>query len=661
MAIGEVLDKDSNVEDGRDIDFSDEPTGIVQRGKMTRSSSYDQRGNLHRRPSPGIGLGILDKPTDPVRGEGNFSPLSANPPSPPSPLGSDDDGGCNISSSDDDLLHDDDDDDDDTQSSSSTIVRGYPPLPRPPESASRQQAGEHYWRLCYGAPPPAAPAAPLGAPQVRGGLGAGSWSASRLPPTRSCLSLKKEPRTAMAGWDGAVLSSMPATVGGGRRTTTGRDTAETPTLCDRLGLSGSDGENDVNNGNGRSRGVRGIAPSPMAAPFPYGEEESHGTPAVATVQLLVQPPLPRVVQFGSPSAAEFDKDVPPNCGLTPLPKEQARKRFPIEEKVKDVREMKEGVETRANSALLAAWDEDFDSFLDEEEGEDDSDEGSDGRRDSGLVLGSEDSDEDSDALVGRRGHLKKKRRRRPPPGGDGRRKSSFFARGTRGGSLLDGEDEDVVRKRGGRKSRDMEGGDVIVSGYEGGIGLEKDGDADSPQSPSIRPSSSSSPPSFASPLATTDTNPGSSSGEEETPDAERSSSAALMRGVHSSGGAILSAVSLMVSPTTSPPGVGTREDGSGDKKGRRDVEEDYDSDITRESLRPGRLDSMLKSCQGDDDPLGGKISIVAVDVGGDHHVMEEEIIDCRVDNDLDAVDHMHRYHDGYIMDLASVSSSVGSI
>ena len=77
------------------------------------------------------------------------------------------------------------------------------------------------------------------------------------------------------------------------------------------------------------------------------------------------------VQFGVSQAAEYDRDAP-SAKFTPLPAEIAQERFPLTNKKdeNDDAEEEEIAETKVNSAMLAEWDSDFDSLMDEDEEDD---------------------------------------------------------------------------------------------------------------------------------------------------------------------------------------------------------------------------------------------------------------------------------------------------
>lgn len=78
----------------------------------------------------------------------------------------------------------------------------------------------------------------------------------------------------------------------------------------------------------------------------------------------------KTVQFGTPSAAEYEKDCPPK-ELTPMPSEVAKQRFPLTEPIQQEEEEEAIEETKHNSATLAEWDNDFDSYLSSDDDEDD--------------------------------------------------------------------------------------------------------------------------------------------------------------------------------------------------------------------------------------------------------------------------------------------------
>ncbi|GAX27192.1 hypothetical protein FisN_13Lh256 [Fistulifera solaris] len=64
----------------------------------------------------------------------------------------------------------------------------------------------------------------------------------------------------------------------------------------------------------------------------------------------------RCVKFGSASAAEFEKDDPPQGSLTPMPPTKAAERYPTEFKELDTDTAELIAMTKENSATLAEWD-----------------------------------------------------------------------------------------------------------------------------------------------------------------------------------------------------------------------------------------------------------------------------------------------------------------
>lgn len=389
------------------------------------------------------------------------------------------------SSSDSDSATDSDSDD------STTCVRGYPPLPRPPGTATREERSRFYWELCYGPLPPAAPpptsrpspASPAGdRPEGQPPRLPGSWSAGRLPPARSCLSARKSPSSS---------SRSPFFRGGA-------PAGATPTLADRFDFHAGGGEGD----EGGASTSPFLAPHPAAvsAATPVGlRTPKRGSPgSERPASLLGGRPN---VKFGISQAAEFDS-ARPAFELTPLPTEEAGARFPVEMAQETPEQTVHSRQTKDNSATLAEWEDAFDSFL-EEDGE-----GQQGATMS-IALDGDDSfspdasgffgDDDltpSRPLLKPKRPKKKKRRKghhRTDSAGEGdrRRSSLFFSPG--GGSLLGSEDKEMT-------------------------------DVDSPSNLAERPSEFISPPSSSSSRTGTTVSAGRT--------------AALLKAVHSSGGAM---------------------------------------------------------------------------------------------------------------------------
>lgn len=103
----------------------------------------------------------------------------------------------------------------------------------------------------------------------------------------------------------------------------------------------------------------GDNPSTVELPIQANAFETpSNTPPDAVVQKSASS---KSVQFGMASAAEYELDCPPK-ELTPMPSEVAKERFPLT--MQEFPETKEATEeTKHNSATLAEWDNDFDSYL----------------------------------------------------------------------------------------------------------------------------------------------------------------------------------------------------------------------------------------------------------------------------------------------------------
>ena len=82
-------------------------------------------------------------------------------------------------------------------------------------------------------------------------------------------------------------------------------------------------------------------------------------------RLAKDPPkseLKSVTYASLASAAEYELDCPP-MELTPLPSEVAKERFPVSEPVEESPEKVATEETKHNTAILAEWEDTFDSYL----------------------------------------------------------------------------------------------------------------------------------------------------------------------------------------------------------------------------------------------------------------------------------------------------------
>jgi hypothetical protein len=112
----------------------------------------------------------------------------------------------------------------------------------------------------------------------------------------------------------------------------------------------------LNNKNSQAPGFS----TPQSSP----DHETQGT--TDSKQLKYSTSKSVRVQFGVAQAAEYDLDAPA-AKFTPLPAEVAQRRFPLTGKKKGEDGEEEIAETKENSALLAAWEEDFDNLLEDDD------------------------------------------------------------------------------------------------------------------------------------------------------------------------------------------------------------------------------------------------------------------------------------------------------
>jgi hypothetical protein len=106
------------------------------------------------------------------------------------------------------------------------------------------------------------------------------------------------------------------------------------------------------------------------------ESSAYATPSATPPQQFetetaanAKPSSSKSVQFGMPSAVEYEIDCPPK-ELTPMPSDICRERFPVVPKSPEREEFTE--QTKHNTATLAEWEADFDAYLssdDDEESE----------------------------------------------------------------------------------------------------------------------------------------------------------------------------------------------------------------------------------------------------------------------------------------------------
>ena len=382
----------------------------------------------------------------------------------------------------------------DDESCASTVVNSLPParLQKPPPGASKEEQDRFYWDLCYGSgkenTPPKVPT--------------GSWSSSRRPPTKSCISAKKTPWTEIANSATKRMQMRKLNQSKG-----------TPTAVDRLTINGS---------------FKGVNPSPMENKGMGLTSTPTYTGEFATPQSFENRSGKRSVQFGHSSAAEFESSRP-TLELTPLPAELAREEFKVDgQNVQSDEESTElHQETARNADTLAMWEGDFDSFCEVWD-----------TNDSNICMEDDndnDNDEVLDPLVERkspkertscRSDRRNSRAGRRSTGRDDRRSSTFFSK--EGGSLL--KPEEIEMRSPKEKSPDglqqdsgQNHGSKEIQGYRASIASK-----DSLQ--------------FSSPSTMGDSYRLSSSGSEvskETPTTDVASSSTLLRSVHSEGGASL--------------------------------------------------------------------------------------------------------------------------
>eukprot|EP00985_Skeletonema_marinoi_P024065 scaffold16474_cov99-Skeletonema_marinoi.AAC.2 len=254
------------------------------------------------------------------------------------------------------------------------------------------------------------------------------------------------------------------------------------------------------------------------------------------------------VKFGANVAVEFDLDMP-TTEMKPMPSNIVQVRFPNDKKEteKDVENEEFSRETARNVSMLAEWDDDFDSIIDN------------------------DSDEEEGEV-----QLPKRRRKQTPykqrgRGGRGnslsrpcktRRQSSIFGSAERGRSLLDISDETDEDSSSGLPFSVTINPDEYTSPSSNSLNdsmsstsnslndslssIEmpdtsmKKNDRESMSSTCISPSSLRS-----GSIMATGTNRSSTSSSKETPKSARTSSSTILQTVHASGAFL---------PTNSPQG-----------------------------------------------------------------------------------------------------------
>lgn len=359
---------------------------------------------------------------------------------------------------------DDEDGDSDDDSCASTVVNDKPPrLVKPPPTATKEEQARFYWELCYGKD------------TKNIDLPISSWSASRKPPIKSCLSAKKIP------WTEKAESSIKRST---RRINNLNSQKNTPTTFDQYQFDHDDSKSPK-------------IPSPMERSGPKMSD----TPNMKTPQSSDCSGV-KSVKFGFPSAAEFES-TRPTVELTPLPSDKARERFPVEENddSSDDESAELHKETARNGALLALWEDDFDDYIDDNIEIDDE---------------CSDDEESKNMLVSRRG-----RRSSCSIRSRDRRSSLFYSKN--GKSLVESnqlDDKTIIP----RTSLQM-GSPCTKETFTLTSSHSDESETDSMQysSPSMNESLR---------LSTSD-----SDASKITPNADVQSSSSLLRSVHSEGGA----------------------------------------------------------------------------------------------------------------------------
>lgn len=266
------------------------------------------------------------------------------------------------------------------------------------------------------------------------------------------------------------------------------------------------------------------------------------------------------VKFGVNVAAEFDLDMP-TTEMKPLPSNVVQERFPNDkvETEKDVENEEFSRETARNVSMLAEWDDDFDSIIDNDD--------SDGEGEVKLPKRRRKQTPYKQRGRGGRGNSSLSRPRKT------RRQSSIFGSAERGRSLLDLSDEIDEDSSSGLPFSVTINPDEYTSPSSNSLNdsmssLEmpdtstKKNDRESMSSTCISPSSLRS-----GSVMATGTHRSSSSSSKETPKSARTSSSTILQAVHASGAFLPSTNSpqgnelmpnqLKYSPKESTPGANT--------------------------------------------------------------------------------------------------------
>jgi len=161
-----------------------------------------------------------------------------------------------------------------------------------------------YWAICYGPKP---------SNFEPGAASAGLWSASRLPPAKSCLSSRKSDISQKQ------VTLMEHCLSPISQTQWNKDPLSTPGATRRTNFDGS---------------------------------------SIEIGKFLA---TPKTVKFGEVDAAEFDREKPA-IELTPMTSEAVRLQFSLDERVEMISE-----ETKLNGELLAQFENGFEENEDESE------------------------------------------------------------------------------------------------------------------------------------------------------------------------------------------------------------------------------------------------------------------------------------------------------
>mmetsp|Transcript_14018 Transcript_14018/g.25300 ORF Transcript_14018/g.25300 Transcript_14018/m.25300 type:complete len:1244 (+) Transcript_14018:189-3920(+) len=228
--------------------------------------------------------------------------------------------------------------DDYSEASGDTVVHNDCPPP-PPPNATQEDLNRYYWEWCYGPVEDVSATTALQKSAVS--------SVMRSAPAKSCLSTNKK-RNASNNNNTSmtprrILHHSPMVTTSDKNTNMPTMLEETPHLS--TPTEDTNEKDDTNDD--------GTTPKNNMTRLP---------PTRARTQ--------SAVKFGHNKAAEFDF-LQPITEMTPIPSAVVQRIFPsdIKETEKEVEEQGVSRETARNVALLAQWDDDFDSIIGEDEEE----------------------------------------------------------------------------------------------------------------------------------------------------------------------------------------------------------------------------------------------------------------------------------------------------